>query len=44
MLKINRFETFSLKNNIPATEDKIIVPPVIIGYKTVAGKCFAPFN
>lgn len=44
MLKINLFEICSLKNIIPVTDEKIIVPPVINGYKIVAGKFFAPLN
>ncbi len=44
MLIINLLETRSLKKTIPVTDEKIIVPPVINGYKTVAGKFFAPFN
>ena len=38
------FSIFSLKNTLPATADPIMDPPVIMGYKTVAGRFLAPIS
>lgn len=44
MPKAVRFPTFSLKITMPDIVLKIIVPPVIMGYKTVAGRFTAPIS